>query len=77
MAFADDNMSDDVFLGPDEEGPTSKDAKKPPPHPSPTGYRDYKPPLHLLKKNDDYEVLHKVRILLNKRFVLFVKKSVT
>lgn len=61
MAFADDNMSDDVFIGTDDD--LAVTSKKLSPHPSPTGYRDYKAPTTLLKKIDEYETIHKVSIL--------------
>ena len=53
-------MSDDVFVGSDEEISELKPEKRPSPHPSPTGYRDYRPPTNLIK-NDEPTVLHKVR----------------
>ncbi len=58
MALNDDNMSDDVFIGSDEDGSDLKEPKKPSPHPSPTGYRDYKPPVNILSQKPD--ILHKV-----------------
>ena len=60
MTLIDDSMSDDVFVESDEESPELKLDKKPSPHPSPTGYRDYKPPTNLLKQ-DEHAVLHKVK----------------
>lgn len=67
MALAtDDNMSDDVFMGSDEEIADLEAPKKITPHPSPTGYRDYKPPVHLLKQPPECEVLHKVRFISNR-----------
>lgn len=58
---AEDNMSDDVFMGSDDEKSDLEVPQQIAPHPSPTGYRDYKPPVHLLKKPQEYEILHKVR----------------
>lgn len=60
MALMDDNMSDDVFMGSDEENSELKPEIKPSPHPSPTGYRDYKPPTNLLNNDEDL-VIHKVK----------------
>jgi Ras-related protein Rab-37 len=75
----DDSMSDDVFESPedtamadsDRGGCVSKHASVmsvPGKHttPSPTGYRDYKPPVEVLKmyeqQQEEYEqIVHKVR----------------
>lgn len=65
MTTTDDNMSDDVFIGSDEDN-LDQSLKKQAPHPSPTGYRDYKPPVHLLKKNYEPETLHKVSFIIEK-----------
>ncbi|XP_065210201.1 uncharacterized protein LOC135838480 [Planococcus citri] len=59
MTTTDDNMSDDVFIGSDEENADLDVPKKITPHPSPTGYRDYKPPVHLLKSSQECQLLHK------------------
>lgn len=61
MATTDDNMSDDVFIGSDEENADLEVPKKIPPHPSPTGYRDYKPPVQIPKSSQECQILHKVR----------------
>ncbi|KAL1140688.1 hypothetical protein AAG570_000618 [Ranatra chinensis] len=61
----DDSMSDDVFESGDEVGPHhGGQPAGHPRHPSPTGYRDYKPPPELLKPYEpDTDVAHKTILL--------------
>lgn len=57
MTTTDDNMSDDVFIGSDEDN-LDQSLKKQGAH--------YKPPVHLLKKNYEPETLHKVSSVIEK-----------
>ena len=58
----DDSMSDDVFESSDDL--TLRAPGIPPQHPSPTGYRDYKPPAELFRSPEQTEqdITHKVRL---------------
>ncbi|KAI5718760.1 hypothetical protein M8J76_000006 [Diaphorina citri] len=61
-----DSMSDDVFESPEDKMAASAILNPPAPPPartpSPTGYKDYKPPLHLFQ-NDEPEIAHKTILL--------------
>uniref|UniRef100_A0A1B6DTS0 small monomeric GTPase n=1 Tax=Clastoptera arizonana TaxID=38151 RepID=A0A1B6DTS0_9HEMI len=59
----DDSMSDDVFESSDEVA--TLQAPEPPRQPSPTGYRDYKPPAELLRplQESELEIAHKTILL--------------
>lgn len=70
----DDSMSDDVFESSDEVA-TLRTPSAAPTQPSPTGYRDYRPPAELLKpvQETEQEIAHKVSQLLSvERAILYV-----
>lgn len=70
-----DSMSDDVFESPDDKTAAILNPPGRPTQartPSPTGYKDYKPPAHLFKPEEP-EVAHKVRIILIKKMYLGYK----